>query len=146
MAGQTAVLREIELAPSAESDLAHFIVEDGLKFAGRHLLIDIWGATNLDNLSHVEATMRAAVEAAGATLLNLDLHYFTPNGGISGVAVLAESHMSIHTWPERGYAALDVFVCGTADPYKTVPVLKKAFNPEQVQLTDHRRGLEVHED
>ena len=52
------------------------------------------------------------MEAAGATLLHIHLHHFTPNGGVSGVAVLAESHISIHSWPEYGYAALDVFMCG----------------------------------
>ena len=60
---------------------------------------------------------------------------------MSGVAVLAESHISIHTWPERGYAALDVFMCGTAMPHKAVPVLRQAFKPSSVQFVEHRRGL-----
>jgi S-adenosylmethionine decarboxylase len=123
------------------ADTTHFVVKDGLRYAGSHLLIDIWDASRLDDLEHVEETLREAVKEVGATLLRIDLHHFTENGGISGVAVLAESHMSIHTWPECGYAALDVFVCGTCDPYKAVPVLKRAFKPGNVQVAEHKRGL-----
>lgn len=129
-------------APVAVStDTSHFVIKDGLRYAGSHLLIDIWDASRLDDLEHVEETLREAVKEVGATLLRIDLHHFTENGGISGVAVLAESHMSIHTWPECGYAALDVFVCGDCDPYKAVPVLKRAFKPSTVQVAEHKRGL-----
>ena len=114
---------------------------DGVKFAGQHLIIDLWGGKNLDNLQLVETTLVESVQAIGATLLNIDLHHFEPNGGISGVAVLAESHMSIHTWPEKGYAALDVFVCGDCQPYKAIPVLRRAFLPDNVQVAEMKRGL-----
>ena len=127
--------------PDVSTDTSHFVTKDGLRYAGSHLLIDIWDASRLDDLEHVEETLREAVKEVGATLLRIDLHHFTENGGISGVAVLAESHMSIHTWPECGYAALDVFVCGTCDPYKAVPVLKRAFKPSNVQVAEHKRGL-----
>jgi S-adenosylmethionine decarboxylase len=73
--------------------------------------------------------------------LNIDLHQFSPSGGISGVAVLAESHISIHTWPERQYAAVDVFMCGNATPLKAVTVLKEALEPKSVTLVEHRRGM-----
>ena len=79
--------------------------------------------------------------AAGATLLHIHLHHFTPNGGVSGVAVLAESHISLHTWPERGFAAFDVFMCGACDPYKAMPALRAAFKPERVELQEEKRGL-----
>ena len=120
---------------------AYFVRKDGVQYAGTHLLIDLWGAENLDDLEAVDRAMRAAVEACGATLLDLNLHHFNPNGGVSGVAVLAESHISIHTWPERSYAALDVFVCGACDPYRAIPVLREAFRPETVQLAEQKRGL-----
>ncbi len=77
---------------------------------------------------------------AGATLLHIHLHHFTPNGGVSGVAVLAESHISIHTWPERDYAALDVFMCGDSQPEKAIPVLERAFEPDTVEVGEHLRG------
>jgi len=91
----------------------------------------------------MECKLRESVEVAGATLLHIHLHHFTPNGGISGVAVLAESHISVHTWPERGYAAFDVFMCGDAEPEKTIPVLKQAFKPTQLNVTEHLRGMVI---
>ena len=118
----------------------HFVTRDGRCFAGTHLIIDLWGGERLDDLQHVERALVDAVEAAGATLLHIHLHHFTPNGGVSGVAVLAESHVSIHSWPERAYAALDVFMCGDADPQQTVPVLKRAFRPNTVRVSELLRG------
>lgn len=119
----------------------HFIHRNGLEFAGTHLLIDFWGADNLTDLQLMEDKFRECVEVCGATLLHIHLHHFTPNGGISGVAVLAESHISVHTWPERGYAAFDIFMCGDAEPEKAIPVLKAAFTPSQVTVGEQLRGL-----
>ena len=65
---------------------------------------------------------------------------FEPNGGVSGVAVLAESHISTHTWPERDYAAFDVFMCGDAQPIKAVAILKEAFEAAEVRVTEILRG------
>ncbi|KAA5605022.1 adenosylmethionine decarboxylase [Roseospira marina] len=121
--------------------LDHFIERDGVRFAGIHLLVDIWGAHGLDDIDLTERALTDAVRAAGATLLHTHLHHFTPNGGISGVLVLAESHLTIHTWPERDYAALDIFMCGDADPYKAIPVLRAAFRPDAITLTENKRGL-----
>lgn len=126
-----------------QAPLDHFVRRNGLVFAGTHLVFDFWGASQLDNLELMEAALRESVEVAGATLLHIHLHHFTPNAGISGVAVLAESHISVHTWPEHGYAAFDVFMCGDAEPEKTIPVLRKAFTPDQVNMTEHLRGMVV---
>ncbi|MDA0997873.1 MAG: adenosylmethionine decarboxylase [Proteobacteria bacterium] len=123
-----------------ENDKDFFQVRDGVKFAGTHLIIDVYGGSRLDDLDHVEAALRKAVTAADATLLHIHLHHFTPNGGISGVAVLAESHISIHTWPECGYAALDVFMCGAANPHATIEILREAFEPDRIALEEHLRG------
>jgi len=109
----------------------YFIERDGHRYAGTHLIIDLFGAKRLDDLKHIKETLKRCVEVAGATLLHIHLHHFTPNGGVSGVAVLAESHISIHSWPEAEYAALDVFMCGHADPHATVDVLKTAFKAHQ---------------
>ena len=68
-------------------------------------------------------TLRRCVAAAKATLLHIHLHHFQPSG-VSGVAVLAESHISVHTWPEKGFAAFDVFMCGDAEPRKALDVFK----------------------
>lgn len=126
--------------PQTEEPADHFIEQNGLVFAGHHLIIDLWGAERLNDLAHIEAALKRAVEAAKATLLHIHLHHFTPEG-VSGVAVLAESHISIHTWPEKNYAALDVFMCGDAEPLKCIPVLKEAFSPDRVQLNEIKRGI-----
>ncbi|MEQ9518604.1 MAG: adenosylmethionine decarboxylase [Parvibaculum sp.] len=117
-----------------------FIERDGVRFAGTHLIVDLVEASRLDDIAHIDEVLRECVTVAGATLLHLHLHHFTPNGGVSGVAVLAESHISIHTWPEVGYAALDVFMCGDAKPELAIDVLRKAFNPSDIKVDNLRRG------
>ncbi|GAA5263659.1 MAG: adenosylmethionine decarboxylase [Acidiphilium sp.] len=119
----------------------YFVERDGVRFAGTHLLIDIWGASRLDEPELIDETLRAGALAAGATILHSHFHHFTPNGGVSGVVVLAESHISIHTWPERGFAALDIFMCGDCNPYQAIPLIKAAFSPSDVQVGEQRRGL-----
>jgi S-adenosylmethionine decarboxylase len=132
--------RTAEAIADGDPALDHWVVRNGRAYAGRHLIIDLWGGEGLDDIAHVDRTLRRGVEAADATLLHLHLHHFTPNGGVSGVAVLAESHISIHTWPEKAYAALDVFMCGDARPEEVIPVLERAFRPASVQVTEHLRG------
>ena len=119
----------------------HFTRRDGMTFAGTHLIIDFWGGSHLDDVDHIRHALCRAADAAGATVLHVHLHRFSPEGGVSGIAVLAESHISIHTWPERDYAALDIFMCGDTDPHKAVPVLTSAFRPDAIQIGDHRRGI-----
>ena len=119
----------------------YYVSRDGVQYAGTHLLIDLNGASDLDRLDVVEKALTEGARAAGATILHCHLHHFQPNGGISGVLVLAESHISIHTWPERRFAALDVFMCGACDPYKVLPFLKAAFRPKNVLLSENKRGL-----
>lgn len=128
---------------SNQQSADHFIVRNGIEFAGTHIIIDLWGAQDLDNLALMEQTMRKAVTVSGATLLHIHLHHFTPNAGISGVAVLAESHISVHTWPERNFAAFDVFMCGDAQPEKAIPVFQAAFKPDSVNVHEHLRGAQV---
>ncbi len=127
--------------PVIDNEKDYYVSRDGVKFAGTHLLIDLWGAERLDDLAAIEEALRRSAVEAGATILHCHLHHFQPNGGVSGVLVLAESHISIHTWPERGFAALDVFMCGDCDPHKAIPILKEAFRPDYVTLAENRRGL-----
>jgi S-adenosylmethionine decarboxylase len=118
----------------------YFVERDGMKFAGTHLLVDLWGATNLGDPAHIDAALREAAIVAGATILHSHFHHFSPNGGVSGVLVLAESHISIHTWPEKDFAAIDLFMCGACDPNKAIPVLQAAFCPSRIDLDEQRRG------
>jgi S-adenosylmethionine decarboxylase len=133
-----------EAARVAHEDRKDFFIErDGVRFAGTHLIVDLFGARRLDDIQHIKRTLERCVDVAGATLLHIHLHHFTPNGGVSGVAVLAESHISIHSWPEAHYAAFDVFMCGDAKPQNCVDVLREAFDAEDVVLTTHHRGSEL---
>ena len=127
--------------PGQSNALDHFVEEEGLTFAGKHLMLDLWGASRLDDLQFIKTTLEQSVNECGATLLHIYLHRFTENGGVSGVALLAESHISIHTWPERNYAAVDVFMCGDASPTPAIPILRQAFQPTSIQLGDHKRGI-----
>ncbi len=119
----------------------YFIERHGLRYAGSHLIIDLWEAEHLDDVQVIETAFRRAIQEAGATLLHMHFHEFSENGGVSGVAVLAESHISIHTWPERSYAAIDVFMCGAAEPHKVVPILKHAFKAGRISLSEQMRGV-----
>src|SRR5580698_11272871 len=125
---------------SLEPAKDYFVERDGMKYAGMHLLIDLWGASNLDSPELIDKTLCAGALEAGATILHSHFHHFTPNGGVSGVVVLAESHISIHTWPERNFAAVDIFMCGACDPHLAIPVLRAAFSPERVDVDEQRRG------
>jgi S-adenosylmethionine decarboxylase len=123
-----------------ETPKDYFVERDGMKFAGTHLLVDLWGAKNLADPAHIDAALREGAVAAGATILHGHFHHFTPNGGVSGVLVLAESHISIHTWPERDFAAIDIFMCGACDPRDALPALQRAFGAQRMDLDEQRRG------
>lgn len=118
----------------------YFVEKDGMKFAGTHLLVDLWDAQNLTDPALIDRTLREAALASGATILHSHFHHFSPNGGVSGVLVLAESHISIHTWPERDFAAVDIFMCGACDPHLAVPVMQRVFGAGRVELDEQRRG------
>jgi len=122
---------------------SYFIEKDGLVYAGTSLLIDLWDAHGLDDLELMRRTLLDGVERCGATLRAIDLHQFAPPGGIAGAAMLVQSHISVHTWPENGYGAFDAFMCGAADPYRLIPVLRDAFTPERVQVFECRRGVRL---
>lgn len=108
---------------------------------GMHVIADFWGASHLANTELIEAAMRTAIEKAGAKLLSLHLHPFGDGAGVTGVALLAESHISIHTWPERGYAALDVFMCGSCNPAVAIEVLEHHLQPAKVSVRTLTRGF-----
>ncbi|MDX2264399.1 MAG: adenosylmethionine decarboxylase [Hyphomicrobiales bacterium] len=130
---------------SLEDRNDYFCERDGVRFAGTHLIVDVLNGSRLDDIAHIEDTFRRCVEASGATLLHMHMHHFTPNGGVSGVAVLAESHISIHSWPEHGYAALDIFMCGRANPHAAIEVIREAFAPTEIIVKEILRGREIAE-
>ena len=107
---------------------------------GKHLLLDFWGCDRLTDIQLVEKAMEDAAKACGATILETKLHSFGEDGGVTGVAILAESHISIHTWPETAYVALDVFMCGNCNPNKSIAVFEKYFSPQERKISEHERG------
>lgn len=136
---QESALRAAQPAPLASANSDFFIERAGVRCAAAHLVIDLYQASGLDDLVLIERTLKKCIDAAGATLLHIHLH---PNesGGVSGVAVLAESHISIHTWPKQHYAALDVLMCGNARPERCIEVLLEAFTPRRVAIEELLRG------
>ncbi|SER45567.1 S-adenosylmethionine decarboxylase [Tranquillimonas rosea] len=137
--------RSSQAAPDVTRDVFddtrddHFIRRDGRVFAGTHLIIEVVDGTGLDDEARIQQAFRDCVDECGATLLHIHTHKFSPQG-VSGVAVLAESHISVHTWPEIGYGAFDVFMCGDAEPWRAVGVLSAAFDTPDVRVKELLRG------
>ena len=107
---------------------------------GRHIILEMWGCQNLDSAELAERALRDMVRALSVNLLDLKVYPFSPVG-ITGVAIVSESHLVIHTWPEYGYAAVDLFTCGAPrDPQAALGVLKHYFQPERVGVMEINRG------
>ncbi|WP_248291084.1 adenosylmethionine decarboxylase [Neoroseomonas marina] len=109
---------------------------------GQQIVLDLYGCddTLIDDIDHVREAMLGAARAARATIVQEVFHRFAP-WGVSGVVVIAESHLAIHTWPERGYAAVDVFTCGTELGLRAaVAHLQAAFRSSDPRLVRLRRG------
>ncbi len=119
----------------------YYCTNGHISYAGKHLIIELWDAKNISSIPKVRKSLKDSVTAIQATLLKIHLHKFSPSGGISGMALISESHISIHTWPEYKYAALDIFVCGQVDPYKAIPVLKKIYETSNIQISEIKRGI-----
>lgn len=117
-----------------------------MKTIGSHLLCELTGCkrSHLTSVAFVEREIRAAAAKANATVLNGYFHQFSPEG-VSGLLCLAESHISIHTWPETGYAAIDIYTCGDeAMPRKAIEHLIEVFEATSDHVVEITRG--VHDD
>ncbi len=142
MAEDFSLARREVLADAETNSAKDFLVrKDGRVYAGSHVLVDFWGASNLSEPERIERALREAANACGATVLHVHVHQFSSNGGVSGVAVLAESHISIHTWPELDFAAFDIFMCGNCAPERALPVLRRVFRPDRERVEEYKRGL-----
>jgi S-adenosylmethionine decarboxylase len=107
--------------------------------AGTHLIIDLFGAKRLDDLKHIRETLQRCVDVAEATLLHVHVHRCLPEGSVSAVAVLAQGHISMHSWPKRGNAALDVFMGRAAKPHAAIEAVECAFGPTRTIVKERRR-------
>ncbi|MDY0042386.1 MAG: adenosylmethionine decarboxylase [Desulforhabdus sp.] len=113
-----------------------------MKSLGKHLIVELYGCSSelLNNLVQVEKILIEAAELSNATIVQPVFHHFSPHG-ISGVVVIAESHFSIHTWPEYGYCALDIFTCGEQiDPDVSLKFLKNRFQASNMSVMEIKRG------
>lgn len=108
---------------------------------GTHLLVEIRGASRplLDDLQVIEALLTEAAARASARVVQARFHRFQPEG-VTGFLLLEESHLSIHTWPAQGYAAVDFYTCGAADPQLAVTFLARALEAKEVECLSVRRG------
>lgn len=112
---------------------------------GKHLIVEFYGCQSHGDPDAVLGAMLAGCVEAGATVIFSHIHPFS-GGGVTGVVGLSESHMSIHTWPEHGYAAIDVFMCGEMQPEKAIPRLKEQFQPGMVNIKMIVRGDRIGEE
>jgi S-adenosylmethionine decarboxylase len=116
-----------------------------LEALGTHILCELSGcdANTLTDVAGVEEILKAAALKANATILTTAFHRFEPHG-VSGVVVIAESHLSIHTWPETGYAAMDFYTCGQAtDPWAACEYAAKMLRAKTMRTTEVKRGIEA---
>jgi len=115
-----------------------------LKALGRHIVCELSGCrpSLLSDIDGIAAMMIAAATAARATIMESAFHRFEPQG-VSGTVILAESHISIHTWPEKGYAAMDFYTCGDhTDPWLACEYAAKVLRATSVLATEFKRGIE----
>jgi S-adenosylmethionine decarboxylase len=103
--------------------------------SGKHWIVEFYGARALSDERGIRRALRNAAKVSGATLLKIQLHHFGAGGGVTGVALLAESHISIHTWPEGAYAAIDIFMCGDkCSPRAALESLRDALTPTRTKV------------
>ena len=114
-----------------------------MKSLGKHLIIELFqcDSTILNDLKILEHHMVSAVKLSGATVIQPFFHQFSPYG-ITGVVVVAESHFSIHTWPEYGYCALDIFTCGdSVDGHEALEYMKESLKAASASVMEIKRGV-----
>ena len=110
---------------------------------GKHLLLELKGCDKevLNDVSFLRSTMLAAARECGATVLGESFHQFSPQG-VSGVVIIAESHLFIHTWPEYDYAAADIFTCGNSvEPERAAQVLMEKLGSKNHSIIELQRGI-----
>jgi S-adenosylmethionine decarboxylase len=116
-------------------------VNKNIKYAGMHLIAEFWGAKDIEDEKEMRKILVGASKSSGTTPLKISTYKFNPQG-ITGVVLLAESHISIHAWPEYDYLAIDIFTCGDkARPLKALDYLKKQYAPKKVEVKQIVRGI-----
>lgn len=109
------------------------------QFLGTHIIAEFFGCSHLNDLPVIREALIGAANACGATILGTHFHTFEPQG-LTGYVLLAESHISVHTWPEYGYAAVDVYTCGLMETEKAVEHLREILKADRVEANKIMRG------
>ena len=111
------------------------------KHTGIHLIAEFWNGKVIEDPKEFKQILIGAVKKSKSTILEVVVHKFSPKG-VTGIVVLAESHLAIHTWPELNYVAVDIFTCGDkSNPHRALEYLRKAFKPKRVEITELKRGI-----
>ena len=114
-----------------------------MEHLGRHLILEYYGVDEslLNDVGRIETIMVDAAKHMRATVVTSEFHHFNPHG-VSGAVIISESHLTIHTWPEFGYAAVDVFTCGNViDPWQAHALLSEKFKPTKESTMEFKRGV-----
>lgn len=115
-------------------------VDKTKKYAGLHLIAEFWSGRFTDDEKEIKRILVEAAKKSNNTPLEVTIHKFSPQG-ITGVILLAESHIALHLWPEYNYLALDIFTCGDkSNPYKALEYFKEEFSPKKVEVKEIKRG------
>ncbi|XOB40737.1 MAG: adenosylmethionine decarboxylase [Candidatus Nealsonbacteria bacterium] len=110
------------------------------RYAGIHLIAEFWYGKIVEDKEELKKILITAAKKANSTPLKVDIYKFSPHG-ITGVVLLAESHIAFHSWPEYNYLAIDIFTCGDKSiPAKALDYFKKEFKPKKVEIKNIKRG------
>ena len=119
----------------------YFIIEKNSIFAGTHIILDLWNCSFSNKIVSLKKIIKEAANLSKANILHIHMHRFGKEQGISGVAVLAESHISVHTWPERNFIAFDIFMCGNTYPELASEFLIKKLKPKRKKIEFIKSGI-----
>ena len=122
-------------------------VSVGVPVGGKHLILELWSdnADILKDANKLRDICSFAARKANAIIISNDFHHFGGDFGVSGVVILAESHITIHTWPEEKYCAIDVFMCGNCDPINTLEYFKTALHATKCEMMTIQRPIKGNE-
>ena len=116
------------------------VLEPRREYAGVHLIAEFWHAKVIEEPKEIERILILAAEHARSTALRFSSHKFSPHG-VTAFVLLAESHLSIHSWPEINYLAIDIFTCGDFSlPHRALEYLREVYQPKRIEIKEFKRG------
>jgi S-adenosylmethionine decarboxylase len=130
------------LSSTVPTLVQHHLLDDSHhRYAGRHVIFDVFGSPFSGNCTQIQAIMSDAVTATGATILYSHFHVFGKGCGFTGILVLSESHASVHTWPEVDLMTFDIYMCGLCDPAMAMKIILEKTLAKEHRVTALKRGI-----